>query len=231
MRKHSKRWESPLLRAKAWIVSPDEQDELKKRQRNRLIELSEQNPDWVLGFADEVWWSRLRDPMMHSWAEDGSPLQLLEKTADKTETDPKAIACYGLWLKSDAQMLLRFVEQRPVSEITCRFLEWVCQQVGEMGKRVMPLIWDNATWHLSKQVRQWIKQHNTQVKQTGIGVRLIVCKLPVKSPWLNAIEPKWIHALRAIVEPERKLTAQELKTRVCDYFDCPLLEPLAKKVS
>jgi hypothetical protein len=68
-------------------------------------------------------------------------------------------------------------------------------------------------------------------KRNGKGVRLIVCRLPVKSPWLNAIEPKWIHAKRAIVEPQRKLSVQELKTRVCDYFECPLLEPLAKKVS
>jgi len=100
--------------------------------------------------------------------------------------------------------------------------EWLCCK---------NLIWDNATWHLSKQVRQWIKQHNAQVKRTGKGVRLIVCHLPVNSPWLNAIEPKWIHAKRAIVEPQRKLTAKEIKTRVCDYFGCPLLEPLAKKVS
>jgi transposase len=218
-------------RAKRWIISPDEQYELRHRQRNRLIELSKQNPDWILGFADEVWWSRLRDPMMHSWSEDGKPLQLLEKTTDKTEVDPKAIACYGVYLRAESQMLVRFVEQRPVSEITCSFLEWVCQQVSEMGKRVMPLIWDNATWHLSKQVQQWIRHHNRQVKQTGSGVRLIVCKLPVKSPWLNAIEPQWIHAKRAIVEPERKLTALELQTRVCDYFECPLLDPLAKNVS
>lgn len=168
---------------------------------------------------------------MHSWTEDGTPLQLVEKQADKSDADPKAMACYGVWLKSDSQMLLRFVEQRPVSEITCAFLEWVCQQVSQMDKRVMPLIWDNAMWHLSKHVRQWIKQQNAQVKRTGKGVRLIVCQLPIKSPWLNAIEPKWIHAKRAIVEPQRKLTAQEIKTRVCDYFSCPLLEPLAKKVS
>jgi hypothetical protein len=218
-------------RAKAWIVSPDEQYELKKRQRNRLIELSEQHPDWLLGFIDEVWWSRLRQPMMHSWTENGKPLQLVEKTPDKAESEPKAIACYGIYLRAESQMLVRFVEQRPVSEITCQFLEWVCQQVSDMGKRVMPLIWDNATWHVSKQVQQWIKQHNAQVKRTGKGVRLILCQLPVKSPWLNAIEPKWIHVKRAIVEPQRKLSAQEIKTRVCDYFDCPLLEPLAKKVS
>jgi len=218
-------------RAKAWIISPDEQYELKKRQRNRLIKLSEQNPDWIVGFLDEVWWSRLREPMMHSWSEEGKLLQLVEKTADKSESEPKAIACYGIYLRAEAQMLVRFVEQRPVSEITCQFLEWVTPQVSQMGKRVMPLVWDNATKHVSKQVQQWIKQHNAQVKRTGRGVRLIVCQLPVKSPWLNAIEPKWIHAKRAIVEPQRKLNVQELKTRVCNYFECPLLEPLAKKVS
>ncbi|WP_250122447.1 hypothetical protein [Chroococcidiopsis sp. CCMEE 29] len=55
----------------------------------------------------------LRDPMMHSWSEQDQPLQLLEKTADKTETDPKAMACYGVYSRSHSQMLLRFVEQRP----------------------------------------------------------------------------------------------------------------------
>lgn len=167
---------------------------------------------------------------MHSWTEEGNPLQLMEKGADKSDTDPKAVACYGVYLRANSQMLVRFVEQPPVSEITCEYLAWLCQQVTQMGKRVMPLIWDNATWHISKQVRQWVRQHNTQVKRTGQGVRLIVCQLPVKSPWLNAIEPKWIHAKRAIVEPQRKLTVQEIKIRVCDYFDCPLLESLTKKL-
>lgn len=51
--------------------------------------------------------------MMHSWSEQDQPLQLLEKTADKTETDPKAMACYGVYSRSHSQMLLRFVEQRP----------------------------------------------------------------------------------------------------------------------
>lgn len=49
-------------RAKVWIVSPDLQYDLKKHQRNRLIKLSQQHPDWALGFLDEVWWSRLQQP-------------------------------------------------------------------------------------------------------------------------------------------------------------------------
>lgn len=167
---------------------------------------------------------------MHTWSE-SQPLPLVTRAPDKTDPDPKAIACYGVWLKHQQQMLLRFVEQRPVSEITCAFLQWMVEQVEQQHKSVLALVWDNATWHASKQVRHWIKAHNATVKQTGTGVRLLVCRLPVKSPWLNAIEPKWVHAKRAIVEPARKLTAQELKDRICRYFDCPLLDSFAKQVS
>ncbi len=176
----------------------------------------------------EVWWSRFALPSLQAWSEEEA-LQLESRTADKTDPDPKAIACYGVWLKALGQMLLRFVDQRPVSEITCLFLAWLCQQVSQF--RVFVLIWDNASWHNSKQVQQWIRDHNAEVKRTGQGVRLIICRLPVKSPWLNAIEPKWMHGKRAIIDPVRTLSAQELKTRICDYFDCPLLEPLAKQVS
>ncbi len=166
---------------------------------------------------------------MHAWS-DGNPLRLQQLPADKSDPDPKAIACYGLWLRDRKQMMLRFVEERPVSDVTCAFLEWVCHVLAPSGKRLLVLVWDNATWHTSQKVRQWIRSHNTKAKQTG-GLRLLVCRLPVKSPWLNCIEPKWVHGKRAIVEPERKLTALELKTKVCDYFECPLLELLTKQVS
>jgi transposase len=214
-------------RAKTHITSPDPQYPLKKRQRDRLIEYAKR-PGWGIGYLDEVWWSRFALPSVQAWSDD-KPLQLESRQADKTDADPKAIACYGVWIKAFGQMLLRFVQQRPVSEITCLFLAWLCQQVQQL--RVLVVVWDNATWHVSKQVREWIKDHNTQVKTSGVGVRLIICRLPVKSPWLNAIEPKWMHGKRAIIEPHQTLSAQQLKTRICDYFGCPLLEPLAKQVS
>ena len=78
-------------------------------------------------------------------------------------------------------------------------------------------------------VRAWITAHNQRVKQEG-GVRIVVCGLPVKAPWLNPIEPKWAHGKKAIVEPDRKLTAQETKQRVCEHYDCELLEPLEQMV-
>jgi hypothetical protein len=39
-----------------------------------------------------------------------------------------------------------------------------------------------------------------------------------KSPWLNRIEPHWMHGKRKIVEPARLLTGQELADRVCAHF-------------
>ena len=69
-------------------------------------------------------------------------------------------------------------------------------------------------------MRRWIRQHNQQVKRGAMGVRLVVCHLPSKSPWLNPIEPKWVHGKRAVAEPDRLLRATELEARVYAYYDC-----------
>jgi transposase len=96
-----------------------------------------------------------------------------------------------------------------------------------LGKKVLLLIWDNASWHVSKEVRRWLGKHNREVKQSGCGVRIVSCLVPKQSPWLNAIEPKWIHAKRKVLEPEELLGAYELADRVCRVFDCPHYEHLS----
>jgi DDE superfamily endonuclease len=183
----------------------------------------------VLGFADETWWSRLAQPALHSWTA-GTPLRLIEQDCPKGDPDPKALACYGLLRLDSHQILLRFVDGRPVSHVTTAFLAWLCQQLAAERKRVLVLLWDNASWHISREVRGWIRAHNQQVKQHG-GIRLIVWRLPIKSPWLNPIEPHWVHGKRAIVEPTRLLTAAETITRVCEYFGCAHVDHLAQHVA
>src|SRR5918993_4565780 len=122
---------------------------------------------------------------------------------------------------------LRFVDGRPVSDITTRFLRWSCQRLEAGDKKALLLIWDNASWHKSRRVRGWIDAHNRRVKASGHGVRIVACFLPTKSPWLNAIEPKWIHSKRKVTEPERLLGAYELAERVCGVFDCTHEEHLS----
>jgi hypothetical protein len=54
--------------------------------------LARAHPDWVLGYLDETWWSRLAQPALHAWAGD-APWRLQERSADKADPDPKALAC------------------------------------------------------------------------------------------------------------------------------------------
>ena len=178
----------------------------------------------MLGFQDEVWFSRLAQPNLHAWTQQ-EPLRLVEQEADQADPDPKALACYGLLRADTGAMLLRFVAGRPVSAVTTRFLSWLLSRLAAEGKQALLMVWDNASWHRSKAVRAWVVAHNRRVKQEG-GCRLLVCRLPSKSPWLNNIEPKWVHGKRAVVEPTRKLAADELKKRLCDYYQCELLEPI-----
>jgi DDE superfamily endonuclease len=181
----------------------------------------------VLGFADEVWWSRLARPELHAWA-GADPLHVEQVQVGKDDPDPKALSCYGLFRTDTRQMLLRFVDGRPVSQVTEDFLAWVCGELAREGKRALLLVWDNASWHVSQRVRAWIKAHNRRAKREG-GVRIVACQLPVKAPWLNPIEPRWVHGKRAIMEADRVLAAQEVKDRVCEHYGCEQLEPLQQQ--
>jgi hypothetical protein len=128
------------------------------------------------------------------------------------------------------QRLLRFVDGRPVSVLTIKFLRWLVARLAQEGKRVFVLVWDNASGHISQMVRQWIRAHNHRVKRSA-GIRILECRLPTKSPWLNPLEPKWLHGKRAIVEPMRTLSGHELITRICDYFNCDHVTHLKQKAS
>jgi len=179
-----------------------------------------------VGYEDETWWSRLARPALHAWTAD-APLRLVEQTVADDDPDPKALACYGLLLRPHSaaeavaeEVWLRFVAGRPISAITTAFLEWCCARLAATGTTTLVLVWDNAGWHVSQAIRRWLRTHNQRVHREG-GVRLIPCFLPTKSPWLNPIEPTWVHGKRRVVEPARLLTAAELEDRVCAAFACP----------
>ena len=139
-------------------------------------------------------------------------MRFLQKEPTKDDPDPKALSCYGLYLPELEETWLRFVDGRPLSAITTQFLGWCCHKLLGRGKKALLLIWDNASWHKSREVRGWITAHNRKVKENvASGVRIVTCFLPTKSPWLNAIEPKWVHGKRKVVEPERCLALTSLQ--------------------
>jgi hypothetical protein len=132
-------------RAKHWITSPDPEYLRKKHRRDSLIRLVLAHPTWALGFSDEVWWSRLAQPDQHRWADTNAVTRLQELERSKEDSDPKALACYGLLLRGRHaqadQMLLRFVDGRPVSAVTIDFLHACSTQLAKQGSTALVLIW------------------------------------------------------------------------------------------
>ena len=112
----------------------------------------------MLGFQDECWWTRLAQPGLFAWTA-GDPLRLTPPGRVKGD-GPAALACYGIYRQDTGGMLLRFVDGRPVSQVTEDFLGWACDQLATEGKRVFVLVWDNAAWHVSRRVRRWVERHN-----------------------------------------------------------------------
>lgn len=171
------------------------------------------DPSVLLWWQDECWFSRFAQPNAHDWG----GIQLVEREAPR-DAPNKAIACYGAVRADTGDMHLAFCPGQPKSDYTLAFLPQLVDIGRKESKRVVIVVWDHASWHKSKRVRQWVRVHNQQAKQTG-DVRLIVWLLPKKSPWLNPIEAHWVHGKRAVLEPGNDtLTVPILRQRLCAHF-------------
>lgn len=167
----------------------------------------------VLWWQDECWFSRFAQPDAHAWG----GIDLMERSIPSKAPD-KALACYGAIGYGTEQMELAFCSGQPNSDFTLAFLSQLISATIRAGKQVAVVVWDHASWHKSKRVKIWVRSHNQQVKQQG-GVRLILWLLPKKSPWLNPIEPRWLHGKRAVLEPgSDDLTPDILTQRLCAYY-------------
>ena len=159
---------------------------------------------------------------MHAWSAQNDPLRLVERKPTYNEPE-KALACFGAVHQETQQTYLYFCDGQPNSEHMWVFIMALLALARQEGKQVVVVIWDNASWHLSHRIRTWIRAYNRAAKVAG-EPRLLVHGLPIKSPWLNPIEPCWVHAKRSVCEPDDDLAPGELRRRLCDHFDT---EPLA----
>ena len=67
-------------------------------------------------------------------------MRLLEQQPRKDDPEPKALSCYGLYLPELKETWLRFVDGRPMSAITTRFLGWCCEKLLRRGKEALLLV-------------------------------------------------------------------------------------------
>ena len=140
----------------------------------------------------------------------------MERTPNYKETK-KALACFGAVRQDTQHTYLYFCDGQPNSEHTWMFIIGLLALARQENIRVVVMIWDRATWHKSKRLRKWLRSYNRAAKKTG-QPRLLTFLLPKKSPWLNPIEPRWVHAKRKTCEPDGDLSVSELKRRLGAHF-------------
>jgi len=147
---------------------------------------------------------------------------MVQREPQRGEKD-KALACFGAVRHDTAEVLLSFSQGQPNSLQMWLFIIGVLAVARTEGKQALVIIWDNASWHKSADIRRWIRAYNQAAKMAG-EPRLLTHLLPVKSPWLNPIEPRWVHAKRGVCEPDGELTPTVLRSRLCVHFNTqPLL--------
>jgi transposase len=181
-----------------------------------------EHEDWLLVEEDECWFSRFAQPHAHAWAAPNQALRLVQRQPERGEKQ-KALACFGAVRHDTDEVLLYFSSGQPNSLQQWMFIVGLLAVARNEGKQLVVIIWDNASWHKSKDIRRWTQTYNQQAKAQG-EPRLLTHLLPVKSPWLNPIEPRWVHAKRRVCEPDGELTPLELRRRLCIHFNTePLL--------
>lgn len=182
-----------------------------------MREQADQHEDWLLVEEDECWFSRFAQPQAHAWSNENEALRLLERVPPRGEKQ-KAIACFGALRRDTHEVVLSFSQGQPNSLQQWMFIIGLLAVARQEGKQVVVVIWDNASWHKSKAIRRWVHAYNRLAKAEG-EPRLLTHLLPVKSPWLNPIEVRWVHAKRGVCEPDGDLTPNELRRRLCAHFD------------
>jgi hypothetical protein len=102
---------------------------------------------------------------LNSWAEERKPMRLIQQSVAKEDPDSKAVSCYRLYVPEFDQMWLGFVKGQHVSAIKTRFLRRCTEKFEAIGKKVLLLIWENASWHISEEVRRWLAKHNARLNR------------------------------------------------------------------
>lgn len=181
-------------RVKAWIAPSDPAYEIKKNRRDWAIATALSSDDYDLEFADESWFvaqqaSGIMNPQMGSaWTEDG---KLVKVPASRSKGKMTLSIYAGLSLKS-GQINYRFTHKNNTDQ-TIEYLKMRSEQCKAKGLKRLYIVWDNASFHISKKLKGWLRDYNKGVRKSG-GTLIHLVALPSKSPWLNPIEAvfRWL---------------------------------------
>lgn len=94
-----------------------------------------------------------------------------------------------------------------------RMVETLVAQYRDV--RTLYLSWDAASWHMSKELHNFIDRHN---KQAESAPRIELVPLPASAQFLNVIESVFSGMARAIIHNSDYPTVQAARTAIDQYF-------------
>lgn len=146
-------------------------------------------------FIDESWFVLWPHPTAQ-WARCRRPVRLPKnKSWRRTERPPSCALYAGM------DVVQREVrgEWHPTwnQEETWRHLQGVITAYAAAGMRYLVVFWDHGPWHTAASVARHLADYNRMSTEHG-GMRVGLCYLPVKAPWLMPLEPVFGQTKRAV---------------------------------
>jgi transposase len=164
-------------RAKKWQRSPDDQYRRRRNRQRSLERIADANKNIALLYWDQFW----RNLYYLAMAKSFSPKGDFERIA------PNGRVKVSVYVAMDYDTRKVHHVYQPIcnSEYTIDALKFCLRLYHDF--RALIIIWDKASWHTSKKVKQFIRRWNRYAKRHG-KVRLLVLCLPTQAPWLNPLE-------------------------------------------
>jgi len=175
-------------RVKGWISPSDPRYEERKKNIEDTVALVYEDPESDLEYTDESWFVAQESSGVKnhqsgcSWSEVGNA----QRVPTSSSKGKKTLPLYAGMSVKDRQIRYMFTHKTN-TDASIQYLQWRAVQCWERGIRQLYVVWDNATFHLSKALRSWLEEHNDKVRRDG-GTSIQLVPMPNKSPWLNLIE-------------------------------------------
>lgn len=126
-----------------------------------------------------------------------------ESPVVKIKNSSESKSFYGALSKNNHKVLTHVCDKQNSDE-TIKFLEHIKQFYQDKGEVLV--IWDNASWHKSNKVKEWLVKNPNIIK---------LANFPPYSPQLNPQEHVWKEVRRELSEIIHDYTFRQVVDRAC----------------
>lgn len=201
------------LAAKCWMTSDDPHYAHKKVRRDKILAWARQDQSVMVVYQDESWFSGNPKAVRHYGRRGQRREVAVQRPTHKLKGAWVLYAALEVVSGKVHQHYAPHCNQTQVRQQ----LEELLQRFQAACRRVLVVLWDNASWHTAQALRQWYHHYNQQAKRAGC-IRLLLVPLPGRSPWLKALEAVFGQSKRHIVGNRKVHPPSRLKQKTERYY-------------